>query len=250
MQIASIVPIPNLYLIKGKPYHMALAHLVQKSAPYADFYWAEANRGAHVLMDNGVVENGVPLPIEFLVNLASSCGAKEIVLPDVLFDRQTSLSMHRDALAALPEGLGAIGVPQGKDQADWLKALDQVVELGVPTIGISRFVSRFFSDRFEALAKAMPRIPKGMHIHLLGCIGDPLEIHTIEIAWPRRVRGVDSGIATLYTQVGQLMRWGAPKPTVELDSYTKLGEEMLAENIAWWEGRCRGEAAVSPREDG
>lgn len=246
MKIATITPISHLNLIKNDDYMMCLAHLCRDKT-YADFYRDASDRGAYVLLDNGVVETRTPMPSEQILHHAGRTHSDEFILPDTLYDREQTITKGLAGIrVARDQGWTGklMAVPQGKDVTDWSWCLQSMLEWDIDSIGISRFVSRYFLDRTEALQYARNLIDSDLEIHLLGCHGDPLEIWYADQKFPGRIRGCDSGIASIYTQENLHMSDGEVKPDVELDFKGNLPVSLLKENIAYWEARCRGEKAV------
>jgi len=244
MKISTILPIEYLRLERFNDYHLCLAHLLNDS-DYFTFFFNRAREGKFVLMDNGVVETGRPLPMEKLLNLALRCGFNEVILPDSLNNRKETLSMGAKAIEIASEGYHMVpdlmAVPQGNTKDDWIQCVNEMLDWPVNGIGISRFTKAFFEDRVEALLAVEDLISSSKEIHILGCPGDPSEIARIECTFPGRVRGTDSGIAAIFTQAGRRMSDGGGKPDIALDFHNnRLDAALLKENIEWWIGECRG----------
>lgn len=85
-----ITPIPYLDKfaspVKDAPNrHLVLAHLVDKSDVYADYYLHRSTLGDYIMMDNSAYELHEPYSPTKLLRLAERCGAHAIVLPDYPF---------------------------------------------------------------------------------------------------------------------------------------------------------------------
>lgn len=238
MKVATIVPTRHLPLIAGGDYYMALAHLV-RDPEYAAFYRIQSALGNYVLLDNGVVETGTPMGIHELLETAESIKATEIILPDVIGDAETTLLQARECIPlAQSRGLKVLAVPQGRTPSEWAACLRELLSwYEVNTIGISRFSP---VPRLEALWLVPELRASNKEIHLLGCGGDPeQEVRAIEWAFPGRIRGVDSGVASFYTKGWEVMLPGKPRPQVEVDfANDVLNEGLLRENIQIWRNRC------------
>ena len=247
MKVATILPAPYLHLEEHNDYHLCLAHLMGNKE-YGGFFRDQAERGRFVMMDNGVVETGEPMPMRELIVIADHFGVKELVLPDALCDRATTLERGHEAITrmvyarpSLRHHIDLVAVPQGEDEEEWIRCVNDMLDWPVRTIGISRFTARFFSSRAEALSCVPELIKSDKSIHLLGCTNDPREIYEVDVSFPGRVRGVDSGIAAMYTQLGMSMSDGQPKPSVELEfEEDTLDVDLLMENAEWWRKRCLG----------
>lgn len=246
MKIATILPIAHLHLEQNNDYHLCLAHLLGDDE-YFNFFKAQASAGKFVMMDNGVVEVGKPLTIEELYDLAVEVGVNEFILPDAIRDRGATLALSGQAIGYClkrmrSEGrwMNLVAVPQGATAEEWADCVREMLAWPVRTIGISRFTNAYFPNRLEALRAVPELIASSKDIHLLGCPGDPAEMADIDRSFPGRIRGVDSGIAAMYTQVGKAMCDGEPKPVVELDFAGVLPEFLLKLNIAWWQDRIQG----------
>lgn len=239
MKIATILPIPYLWLEKDSKYHLCLAHLMHRPEYQSFFTNRTSEEGNFVIMDNGVVETGVPMPIEKLMEIATDSKIHELILPDKIFDVKGTLKLGEKAIPVTQgSNLRLMAVPQGRTAREWLTCLREMVQWPVQTIGISKFVGKFFYNRYEALSMAWEDlIESDLDIHLLGCTSDPYEMNLIEQAIPGRIRGVDSGIAAMYTQAGKRMKNVPIRPKIEMDFNAQLDPMMLTDNVSWWKSR-------------
>ena len=243
MKIATILPTKYLYLEEDNEYHLCLAHQLKKDSKYAKFFKDQATKGHFIIQDNGVVECGVPLPIQELREIAERIGCSEVVMPDSIFNYWETINLSQYAVAymrlAMPQ-MKLFVVPQGSGPLEWMECVHQMLKWEIDTIGISRFVvPKLFSSRLEALKSVPMLIESDKNIHLLGCPEWPEEIAEIEAAFPGRVRGVDSGIAAIYAQDGIIMRKDAKKPEriIDLDN-RDINESILERNIREWKLRA------------
>lgn len=247
MKIATILPLVWLSLEEKSHYHMCLGHLMEANFHYRDFFRKRAHMGCHVIMDNGVVETGVPMGAEQLLRLTHDCEITEVILPDQIGDRDATLKLGHAAFrfGFYKYGMTAdkfMAVPQGKDAASWMSCAREMLNWPVRSIGISKFVLKHFPSRLEALYHVPEVLASHKEIHLLGCPGDPGEIAQIEQTWPYRIRGVDSVIAAAYTAAGMSMASGASRPTIEIDLLDgrDLNGSLLRKNRQWWINRALG----------
>lgn len=108
--------------------HLCLAHLVDQSEVYANFYNNMRKRGDYVMMDCSAFELGQSYEPAKLLSLGKVCGANAIVLPD--YPGQTSLktidSAKQWSKSFKDNGFDTFFVPQGVvgDLSDWLRAYD------------------------------------------------------------------------------------------------------------------------------
>lgn len=249
MKIATIVPTDDLYLESRSDYHMCLAHLMCNDT-YRKFFEWQAARGAHVIMDNGVVETGEPLPMHKLIDIADESSVTEMTLPDKINDRMITLHMHAHALNMIHTGyawmnLKVMCIPQGCTKNDWMNSVDDMLVLAkrypaVRSVGISKFCvgDKMFKSRLEALRSVPRLINSELDIHLLGCPDGPAGIRDIDGAFPGRIRGVDSGLPTFYTMAGKILTMrSARPPDAELDfnheSYPAW-RKLLETNVRAW----------------
>lgn len=258
MKIATILPTRHLSLEAGSDYHMCLAHLMDNDE-YRKFFEWQVNRGAHVIMDNGVVETGEPLPAHKLFEIAAASGITEMTLPDKINDRMVTMHLHTSALELQNKYYHRIDVekvaesvqkvmliPQGCDQRDWINSVDDMLYLArkyhrnVSAIGISKFCvgEPLFESRLKALESVPQLINSDLDIHLLGCPGSPKEMLDITIEFPNRIRGVDSGLPVFYTLTGQRLTYHSERPQgIELDfdhEFNFSGRKLLESNVRLW----------------
>lgn len=258
MKIATILPTENLGIEARSDYHMCLAHLMN-IAEYRKFFEWQVARGAHVIMDNGVVETGQALPIIRLLEIAADVGVTEMTLPDRINDRRVTLHMHKNALELI-EMCGDLSsqssqlryshqkvmvIPQGCDQEDWIASVVDMLKLAeehpnIVAVGISKFCvgEKLFKSRLDALNSVPGLLESPLDIHLLGCPDHPSEIRYIAKELNERVRGVDSGLPVFYTLHRQVMTTTSVRPVgLELDFDVKFDcneENLLVRNVRMW----------------
>ena len=66
--------------------HHVAAQRVLTDPAYRSFFRHEAQRGAEIVVDNGVFDLGHALPAPDLIAAARAVDAREIILPDVMRD--------------------------------------------------------------------------------------------------------------------------------------------------------------------
>lgn len=251
MQVASIVPLPYLELIKGKPYHMCLAHLARRNPEYAEFYRKERENGSFVLMDNGAAEKDGQ-PVRVLIDLIETVRPTEVVLPDCIYEKDTTLSMSHKALHKMKqEGVDCqfMAVPQGNTIREWVECMKEMIEWPIHSIGISKFMTYKLGPCVRTLLAAhvvgeCNNRGKDINIHLLGCAYDPREIATVDYL-VKGVRGTDSSIPYVYANQGvnmlEAVRDSIPRSQKEIDFYNNTTPPgLISANIQVWEALCNG----------
>lgn len=261
MKVATILPKKHLHLTKDDDYFMCLAPAVAADAEYAKFFQDRAAEGKYVIMDNGVIE-GEPKPIEELIELALSINATELVLPDIFREKDATLRAVFSALdkvAISPYKGKVMAVAQGSNYEENRECLEMFMNWPINAVGLPKVmthdnkdtqarirIANWFLKQMDEFHEVMNRMPAwGMELHLLGCWGAPLEIGMAKSRTGDRIRGVDSGIAFMYTKRNMLISDG-PKEYVHIDfSNDEVNEELLKENIKEWKESCTN---VSRRE--
>lgn len=256
MQVASIVPIHYLPLIKGKPYHLCLAHLALNYSDYRNFYKEEAQNGSYVILDNGAAE-GETVEVQELLQLAIYLGAFEVILPDFIGDYEKTITESYRALHYIKSREDYKGkvmaVPQASSFKSWLTAAEEMLTWPIDTLGIPKFLTYAFGPCARLLALhrlrsslSFLRAQGKIQIHLLGCAYDPREVGTIKELSPISVRGVDSSLPYLLARDGHYLLHAyrhhiqrSQEPVDFLDKETDPG--FVAANIQVWEDICAGE---------
>ena len=242
-KIATIVPIAHLELIAEDTRFMALVHLLHHDT-YRHFYEARVDEGKYVILDNSTVELGEPWAMEDYLMEAMSIGAHEILLPDYLHDTSRTLDAAESGLRRI-ENSGysgnVMGVPQGKTQEEWIECLEEMLGMGISSIGISRrYLDKFGPSRLFAcyvtkhMASAMN---VDVRIHLLGA-GLPPEIEVAPCLRLPYVVGVDSAMPSYFAKAGLKLQFNAQevvRGNIENDVYL---DDLLAVNIGWWRQLC------------
>lgn len=244
-KVATIVPVQHLSAIRHHKRFMALVHLL-KDDEYRTFYKHRVDENKWVILDNSTVELGEPYPLEPYIAEAVRLGASEILLPDWLHDRRLTLNAAYLGLKAV-EAAGyrgqVMGVPQGKNVAEWVLCLRDMLNMGITSIGISRrYLDKFGESRlfacYTVLANALDLNVLDISVHLLGA-GAPVEIEVapcLKLYW---VVGVDSAMPSYFAKAGMPIPFNAERPNVEIDFERDWYEPtLLYENIAAWRALC------------
>ncbi|MER6431695.1 hypothetical protein ABT272_28810 [Streptomyces sp900105245] len=111
--------------------HHVAAQRVLSDGIYRDFFACEAERGAEVIVDNGLFDLGYALPAASLVEAARAVSAKEIILPDVMRDGAATLKASEQAAREIRELSGdsfrLCAVLHAADDEEWLRTYDAFV---------------------------------------------------------------------------------------------------------------------------
>lgn len=198
-----IAPIPHLDIVSGAPAHLALAHLVETSEKYTDFYKNEKDIGSTIILDNSAFEmykQGRPMYDSVqLIAMAQRIEADYVVMSDYPNEKGAKTINAATIMSPLlkEKGFGTFFCPQSKinDPEDlfasfnWAAQSELVDYIGVSILSIpnaygvekgnklQRFVSRFMfmQDLHDSgildIAKS-----NGKKIHLLGMLDGPNEI--------------------------------------------------------------------------
>ena len=199
-----IAPIDFLDLVKGRDYHLTLAHLVDTSEEYTEFY---KNQTCVNIMDNSAFEmykQGKPMltPMKVL-EMANKIKANYVVMSDYPGEHSSKTIQAAIDLAPLfmASGFGTFFVPQSKigDKEDLINAFDwastsrHVDYIGVSILGVpnaygvekgnklQRFVARFMFMQELHDRGILHRIRRNKKkIHFLGMVDGPNEIKLME----------------------------------------------------------------------
>ncbi len=244
MHVATILPVPHLQLAKDDRYHLCLAQILAKNAPYRDFFAAQAQEGKFVILDNGAAEGGCQ-PIELILEQADDINATELVLPDVIYDTNKTLDLSWNALMYVSDrdcNRKIMVVPQGETFEEWCKCASEMIDWGIDTVGVSKFTTPKYGMNarlrcVKFLHDEMKEKGRKVSIHLLGCWKHPNEIGRIGRLY--EVRGTDSAVACIFTKGNKSLLTVQKRPDVELDFiHDVLPEDALKANVAAWRKIC------------
>ncbi|MGC0400316.1 hypothetical protein RKD27_002960 [Streptomyces sp. SAI-126] len=114
----------------ARVHHVAAQHVLSDEI-YRAFFAREAERGAEIIVDNGLFDLGYALPAERLVEAALAVSAREIILPDVMGDGAATLKASEKAAREIRELSGdafrLCAVLHAADDDEWLRTYDALV---------------------------------------------------------------------------------------------------------------------------
>lgn len=205
VNFAHIAPINFLELVRDQPTHLTLAHLIDTSNAYTEFYRTQTD--SVNIMDNSAFEmykQGKPmLTPSKVLQMANIIKANYIVMSDYPGEHSSKTIMSAINLAPLfrSEGFGTFFVPQSNigDKEDLISAFDwastsrHVDYIGVSILGVpnaynvekgnklQRFVARFMFMQELYDRGILSRIrSNNKKIHFLGMVDGPNEIKLME----------------------------------------------------------------------
>lgn len=211
MDFCHIVPTPHLDLVKGRPTHLVLAHLIEQDEKYVQFYkdavtqntYDDQTRKPTIIVDNSAFElYKANLPMfdpEKLVDLARRVDGDYIVLPDHP-DMPSMVGIDeakRYAPVFKEAGFGTFFVPQSSigDVEDlitafaWAASSPLIDYIGISILAVPnaygcekdnklqrfnarwRFMNELYDRGLLSLAKGNRK-----KIHFLGMVDGPNEI--------------------------------------------------------------------------
>jgi hypothetical protein len=206
-QFCHIAPIPHLDIVKGASTHLLLAHLVEQSPEYVDFYLGEKNKGSTIILDNSAFEmykqNKPMYDVDKLITMARKVKADYVVMSDYPNDYGSKTIRTAEQLAPKlrAEGFGTFFCPQSRigDKGDlfnsfeWAAQSEHVDYIGVSILAIpnayavekgnklQRFVSRYMFMQELCDSGILSEIKaNGKKIHMLGMLDGPGEIRLME----------------------------------------------------------------------
>ncbi|WP_158894043.1 hypothetical protein [Amycolatopsis anabasis] len=110
--------------------HHVAAQRVLTDPTYRAFFRREAQRGADIIVDNGIFDLGHALPPNDLIAAARAVAAREIILPDVLRDGPATITASDAAAREIRDrcdDLRLCAVLHAADDHEWLRCYDQLV---------------------------------------------------------------------------------------------------------------------------
>jgi hypothetical protein len=110
-------------------HHVAAQRILQDPA-YRQFFLEEQQRGAAIIVDNGVFDLGESLDPKALVRAARAVNAEEIILPDVIHDGPGTIRASDQAATAildLSDEFRLCAVVHAADDTQWHRCYDHFV---------------------------------------------------------------------------------------------------------------------------
>lgn len=170
---APVAPVEVLLQMKERgiehKYLLLLAHeVVEKPHQYKKLL--EGFKGT-LILDNSLIELGVPVPVETMVTAAAIVQPNFVVLPDKLNDREETVRLAIETIQHHGDkfpGCGFMLAAQGKDVDDAIWCVDEVVKKfpkAAFMIGVPREVTNRQGSRIPLVHKLTLN---KYRVHLLG----------------------------------------------------------------------------------
>lgn len=219
-----IAPIEFLNLVEGYRTHLLLAHLVDTSNDYTNFYNSIRTDRSTIILDNSAFEmykQGKPMltPLK-VMEMARLVNANYVVMPDYPAEHSSKTIQAAIDIAPLfrKQGYGTFFCPQSKvgDKEDLISAFDwaatskHVDYIGVSILAIpnaygvekgnklQRFVARYMFMQELQERGILRRIEEnGKKMHFLGMVDGPNEIKLMG-SFKRYINTWDSSAAIWF----------------------------------------------------
>ena len=189
-----ITPISYLQYVDMSDTHLVLAHLVDKSEEYANFYKTLEQNHKFIMMDNSAYELKEPYSPDKLIDLGHKCGADAIVLPDYPFQAGSKTIEAAEKFIPLfkEAGFKTFFVPQSQvgdiddyiETYAWAAQNEDVDIIGMSILGIPNALPNIHPS-FARVVMTQLLIDRGIfcfkkHHHYLGLNSGPnLEIPSL-----------------------------------------------------------------------
>lgn len=219
--------------------HEVLAHPMEYERLILDM--REASEDTFIILDNGVIEQGVASPLEDILEAAALIEPEAIALPDVLESRDQTLQLaYETAPLYSAEGYKPLWIPQGKTLDDVFSCMwhmnQAAGDSGVEYWGIPRWITNKFGSR-QPILNGIAR-DYGGKVHLLGTsqyLSDDVSCARDEV-----VMGIDSANPIVLGIKGHPITIAAPHlPRGRLWEETIVTQAMLS-NVQWMRNAVNG----------
>lgn len=181
-QFAPVVPIQIAEMLKAANvlgnYHLLLAHEVVKAPNRFKAVYGDISPRT-MIMDNSLIELGLPVPESVMSDAVDAVKANIIVYPDKLQDSQETII----AIMKSKYNTGKVrynswmGVVQGKTQLDIFYCIDFIAKMHVPDapkkfyMAVPRIITNMVGSRQKTIEYIEKKLPD-TRIHLLGFSDD------------------------------------------------------------------------------
>ncbi|MER7540714.1 hypothetical protein ABTX77_38985 [Streptomyces sp. NPDC097704] len=229
-------------------HHVAAQRLLSDEV-YRAFFAREAERGAEIIVDNGLFDLGYALPAARLAEAALAVSAREIILPDVMSDGAATFTASERAAREIRDLSGdafrLCAVLHATDDEEWRRTYDAFVTsdwVGAIALPASRRpdpYGRLCRTRWLATAhledRGLVHDPIVYRLLGLGRTGHLELVEQREHAW---ISSVDGAAPVVLGAMGIALLPGGPyeKPsTPRIEKLGPIAEErfdLIRKNIA------------------
>lgn len=228
--------------------HHVAAQRVLTDAAYRAFFRREAQRGAEIIVDNGVFDLGHALPAADLVAAARTVDACEIILPDVMRDGPATIEASDEAAREILDRTDEFRlcvVLHAADDQEWLRCYDYFASsdyVGAIALPASRRHApegQICRTRWAATRYLEERglVEDGITYRLLG-LGRTGHLELVEQREHEWIASVDGAAPVILGAMGIAMLPGGPyekPPTPRIENLGLIPEErfdLIRRNIA------------------
>lgn len=281
VKAAIIPPIPHLSSVIDREFHLLLSHLLLSNSPisssYRSFYHRvrQAHPEAFLILDNSAHECGEGEGISNILSLGQVLQVNEIVVPDILFDRDGTVQSARQSFEYL-KIFGAdlflsfkprlMIVPQGKSRSDLLRCARSLSSLAQTfrqefeqeysyrpelTLGVSKDYEVFDGDLQRVVSEIILPISQDLctDVHVLGWGHNLWGHRLLGESFGGEIRSTDSAKPWVYAQSGI----GLDSHYLDIPTYPKRRDDYFSstlsdhhahlahQNIEIFDACCRGE---------
>lgn len=222
MKAALIPPVPMLPYFGDGGFHLLLTHLLEKRA-YREWYTAQRDQGAYLVLDNSAHELGEGEDAASLMAQAIKMRVQEVVVPDVLFDAEKTIAKavhaHEVWYEAGHPGMVTLNpalmyVPQAKNIRDYVACCDVLLGLHLYAarrhsirqncvLGVSKDYEMWDGGILNVMGHLIPKLSHyatlGMDVkvHMLGWGRDLWALEKVRKSYPW-IRSTDSAKPFVY----------------------------------------------------
>lgn len=151
-------------------YQLLIASVILKDIDAYSEFWSSRLPDQYIMVDNGVIEEGYPLPMEYLVRAAVAVEANCIILPDSIDDARMTTKLATTAVRQYrsleASGRELMGVVQGESLSECFACAQDLINLGVDRLAVPRGLTKNLGSRIHLVATLANLYSKP--IHLLG----------------------------------------------------------------------------------
>lgn len=196
---APVAPLETLRVLAAHGelgnYQLLIAPIVlDRAYAYEQFFRDHPDQT--VILDNGVIELGHPLPARQLAQAAAICGADVVVLPDTIDNSKATITQVRRTLPdyrRMDPTTSLMGVVQGVTYEECLWAAEQLVMEGVNWLAIPRGLTKNLKTRVPLVQELA--LTYKMPMHVLG-FSDNIKDDIEAAACSKLVHGIDAATPT------------------------------------------------------
>lgn len=188
MQVALIAPFSLLDKTQDQSFHMILQQFTSRGK-YFDFY---SKVKGYKILDNGAAEGSLMKDVRGLIDLALALKADEIVLPDVMGDKEASEELLLSFENVDKHDLKFMAVAHGQNLTEFLSYIRFISQLDfVDVIGLPRLIG----DQLFPTARLLGALVANEYGKPVHCLGANHWIREVEwLSASNKVRSMDTSL--------------------------------------------------------